>query len=177
MRLLTRFLAGLLVLVLLLGAGAFLLPRDIAVQRSVVIDAPPEDVFAHVSSLQAFAEWSPWAELDPGMKQEFTGPDSGVGNKMTWESDDPGVGSGTQEIIEIKENERVATSLDFGPMGQGAAQWMLAAKDGGTEITWAFQTDMGMNPIARYMGLMMDGWIGKDYEKGLEKLKARVEGG
>jgi effector-binding domain-containing protein len=32
-----------------------------------------------------------------------------------------------------------------------------------------------MNPIARYMGLMFDSWIGKDYDAGIANLKRVVE--
>jgi len=33
-----------------------------------------------------------------------------------------------------------------------------------------------MNPMGRWMGLMMDGWVGPDYETGLSNLKSLVEG-
>jgi effector-binding domain-containing protein len=36
-------------------------------------------------------------------------------------------------------------------------------------------TDVGMSPVGRYMGLMFDTWIGKDYEEGLANLKKLVE--
>jgi hypothetical protein len=36
---------------------------------------------------------------------------------------------------------------------------------------------MGVNPVGRWMGLMMDRWVGADYERGLANLKALVEGG
>ncbi len=177
MRFLMRFAAGLVLLVAVLAAVSFFLPREVSVARSVVIDAPPEAVFPHIDNLQAFAEWSPWSALDPEMQQSFSGPERGVGNRMEWMSDQSDVGSGSQEIVDLKENESVASLVDFGPMGQADAAWLLEAKDGGTEVTWAFRTDMGMNPVSRYMGLMMDGWVGADYEKGLANLKARAEGG
>lgn len=41
--------------------------------------------------------------------------------------------------------------------------------------TWGFDTDLGMNPIARYFGLVMDSMLGADYEKGLAKLKQVCE--
>jgi len=44
-------------------------------------------------------------------------------------------------------------------------------------VKWGFATDMGMNPIARWMGLMMDRWVGADYQKGLARLKDLVEAG
>ncbi len=177
MKALVRIVLGLVILVGVAAAGAYLLPREVAVSRTVTIEAPPEDVFVHINSLQAFHEWSPWAGRDPDMAVTFEGPETGVGNKMSWQSDQPDVGNGVQEIIALKENESVETALDFGDMGTATAEWQLAAAGGGTEVTWGFKTDMGMNPIGRYMGLMMDSWVGGDYEAGLANLKAAVEGG
>ena len=37
--------------------------------------------------------------------------------------------------------------------------------------------DMGMNPIGRWMGLTMDGMVGKDFDTGLASLKALAEKG
>eukprot|EP01023_Acetabularia_acetabulum_P038207 TRINITY_DN36513_c1_g1_i1.p2 TRINITY_DN36513_c1_g1~~TRINITY_DN36513_c1_g1_i1.p2 ORF type:complete len:157 (-),score=35.49 TRINITY_DN36513_c1_g1_i1:16-486(-) len=34
---------------------------------------------------------------------------------------------------------------------------------------------MGSGPMGRWMGLMMDRWVGADYEQGLQNLKAVVE--
>ena len=62
-------------------------------------------------------------------------------------------------------------------MGSANAKFVLAAKNGGTEVEWGFVSDMGMNPIGRWMGLMMDSWIGADYERGLSKLKEIAEAG
>ena len=35
---------------------------------------------------------------------------------------------------------------------------------------------MGARPAGRWLGLMMDNWVGADYERGLSNLKALVEG-
>jgi hypothetical protein len=43
-------------------------------------------------------------------------------------------------------------------------------------VTWMLDTDMGAGPIGRWMGLMMDKWVGGDYETGLQNLKSLVEG-
>ena len=175
MRLLKRLFATLLVVVIALVAIAYLLPREVTVTRSTTIDAAPAKVFAQVNSLQAGAQWSPWLDRDPDVQLIYSGPDSGVGNKLQWASDHPQVGNGTQEITASTENERVETALDFGDMGTGAAWFALAPQGEGTEITWGLKTDMGMNPIGRYMGLMMDKWVGADYEKGLSNLKSLLE--
>ena len=168
------FLAG---LVVLLAAGAFLLPREVAVERSIAIDAPPDAVFPHLNSTQAMGEWSPWLGRDPNIQLAFSGPETGAGNKLDWTSEVPEVGNGSQEITAVVENERVETALDFGEMGTAEAWLTLAPSGDSTEVVWGFVTDTGMNPMARYFGLMMDKWVGGDYETGLANLKALVEGG
>lgn len=177
MRLIKRIFGLLVIVVIALVAIAFVLPREVSVSRSVDIAAAPEAVFPHVNSLQKFSEWSPWSSIDPDMKVTYSGPEMGVGNKMDWASDDPKVGIGSQVITAAVDNESVSTELDFGPMGTADAEFLLAAKGAGTEVTWGFTTDLGMNPIARWMGLMMDSWVGADYERGLAALKEIAETG
>ena len=177
MRILKWVLGIVLALVVVFVVGGFLLPREVSVARSITIDAPPEEVFPHVNSLKAFNDWSPWTGRDPNMVPEFSGPDEGVGAVMAWESKQRDVGSGRQEITASVPDERVETALDFGEMGTAEAAFVLVPVDDGTEVTWSFTGDMGSNPVGRWMGLMMDSWVGGDYETGLANLKARVEGG
>ena len=160
---------------LILLLSSYLLPRNLFVARVTAIDAPPEAVFAQINSLQQFAKWSPWADEDPNMQTTFSGPDTGVGNRMEWQSDNPNVGSGSQIITASIENEMVGTMLDFGEMGQGRADFRISEKEGGTAVEWNFQTDLGLNPISRWMGLVISESVGEDYERGLERLKATAE--
>jgi len=158
-------------------AGAYMLPREVTVARSLEIKAGSEDVFPHINSLKAGAKWSPWLAIDPEVQTTFSGPDAGVGAKLAWASDHPNVGSGTQEITHSVAGERVETALDFGDMGTAKAMFVLAGADEGTTITWTLVSDMGNNPVGRWMGLMMDGWVGADFEKGLGNLKTLIEQG
>jgi hypothetical protein len=176
MRLFGRILGILIGILVLLAAGAYLLPREVVVTRSAVINAPPSAVFPWVNSLQKTAEWSPWMGLDPAMKVTFEGPEAGVGNVMSWVSAKPEVGSGRQEITASTPETRVESALDFGDMGTALASFDLAPEGTGTKVTWGLVSDMGNNPVGRYMGLMIDRWVGADYEKGLASLKAKVEG-
>ena len=176
MRVLKWLLGIVVVLVLLFVAGGFLLPREVSVARSVDISAPPGEVFGHVNSLRATQEWSPWLERDPNVAVTYSGPEEGVGASMAWESKDPQVGVGTQEIVASETDQRVETALDFGPMGTATASFILEDTGGGTRVTWDLVADMGNDPMGRWMGLMMDRWVGADYEQGLSNLKALVEG-
>ena len=171
-----KWIAGIIgVLAIVIVGGAYVLPREATVARSVAIAAGPEAVFPYVNSLKATAEWSPWLEIDPDVKTTYSGPDDGVESEMEWASDHPNVGNGAQEIMASVENERVETSLDFGEMGTAKAAFILAGSGSTTEVTWTLIADMGSNPVGRWMGLMMDGMVGADYEKGLSNLKALVE--
>jgi uncharacterized protein YndB with AHSA1/START domain len=172
---LKKILLGFVALVALLVAIAYVLPREVHVERSITIDAPPSAVYAKVSDFNKFNEWSPWFELDPNTEYTFTG-EPGKGQAMTWKSTKEEVGSGKQTIVDTKTDERVDLELDFGEHGLAKSSIILVGKDGKTDVTWTFESDMGMNPIGRWMGLMMDGFIGPDYDRGLAKLKSVVEG-
>lgn len=158
----------------LLVAGSFLLPSSVTVTRSVEIAAPPEKVFALVGDLRRFNEFSPWADIDPDTKYVFEGPDSGVGQKMSWTSANENVGTGSQTVTVHEPPGRMATELDFGQMGKAAATWELEPSGTGTKVTWGFHSQVD-GIVARWFGLMFDRWIGADYEKGLQRLKAAAE--
>lgn len=161
------------VIVVFVGGG-YVLPGEAVVQRQIVIAAPPEKVFVVIGNIKRFNEWSPWAELDPNMQYKFEGPETGVGQKMSWTSNNPDVGNGSQTITALEENKRTTTELDFGDMGKAVASMELAPVGGGTGVTWGFKTEL-KGAMERWFGLLFDRWIGADYEKGLAKLKALVE--
>ncbi len=161
------------VIVVFLGGG-YILPGEAVVQRQVVIAAPPEKVFAVIGNLKRFNEWSPWAEIDPDIQYIFVGPETGVGQKMSWTSNHPDVGNGSQTITGFEENKRTTTELDFGDMGKAVASMELAPVDGGTGVTWGFKKEL-KGAMERWFGLLFDRWIGADYEKGLARLKALAE--
>lgn len=175
MSIVKKILLGMLIVVVLLVLIGFLLPARAHVERSTTIEAPAAAVFALVDGFRSFNKWSPWAERDPETEYLFEGPDSGVGAKMSWASQNPQVGTGFQEVTVSEPPERVRTHLDFGSQGTAEAFFELEPVDSGTAVTWGFDTEFGMNLVSRYMGLMFDNWIGADYEAGLAKLKALAE--
>ena len=129
-----RFLGYLVFAVLALLAvtvgAAYLLPREVTVAREIVIDAPPDRIFPYLNSLHKAKEWSPWTGLDPKAKIEvnYAGPDSGVGSRMTWSSDDPRIGTGSQEIMASVPGQRVETALSFDDMGVSTSWQVLKAE-------------------------------------------------
>lgn len=164
---------GVVAFVAVVVGVAFVLPQQVHVERSAVIAASPDQVFAVVNDLTRAKEWGPWYKRDPKMEIAFEGPPAGVGAKLKWNSATEGEGS--QEVVESEPFKSITTKLDFGEQGTASAAFLFVSVEGGTKVTWSMDTDVGMNPVARYMGLMFDTWIGKDYEEGLANLKQLVE--
>ncbi|MCG6861559.1 MAG: SRPBCC family protein [Chromatiaceae bacterium] len=161
----------------LLIIGGLLLPGEIRVARSIEIDVPPAQVFPFVNDPEAFNHWSPWAAVDNETRYEFAGPESGVGARLSWSSDNPEVGSGTQEIIRSRPPEQVVMQLDFGPQGSAEASFDLEPVGTSTRVTWSFGYEIGYDLIGRYVGLLMERLVGEKYEEGLERLKRLAETG
>jgi hypothetical protein len=130
-------------------------------------------VFAIVGDLNRLQEYSPWHDIDPNTKYTFEVPAAGVGQKMSWTSDNANVGSGSQTVTEYQPPTHVASDLDLSVV-KAKATWDLAPAGTGTKATWGFQTRLD-GIAARWFGLMFDSWIGTDYEKGLAKLKIAAE--
>lgn len=162
-------------LAFVLAALSLLLPRHARVERSVVMAVPASTVFPFINDLRQFNTWSPWARIDSATQYEFTGPSSGVGASMTWHSEHPHVGKGSQHIIESVPDERVTAVLHLGDGDNATSTIVLAPQANSTRVTWNFDTDLGFNPLSRYFGLMLDSMVGSNYEQGLATLKSMVE--
>ncbi|MCB1552737.1 MAG: SRPBCC family protein [Xanthomonadales bacterium] len=158
----------------LLVIGAYLLPRHVKVERSIVIDRPASQVFTMLDGFSRFNEWSPWFPKDPNATYTRSGPEFGVGAAHAWEGNDD-VGKGRSTITASKPFERIDVKLEFEGMDPADYAYVLSPEGDGTQVTWTMQADMGNNPIGRWMGLMMDGWVGHDYETGLASLKKLIE--
>ncbi len=175
MKVLGKILLGLVIVVVLVAVVGFLLPREVHLERSITVDAQPTEVYQAINDFQNFNKWSPWAKIDPNTTYDYSGPSSGVGAKMSWTSDHPDVGSGSQEIIESVPNQKVTNVLLFDGFEPSHASLIIEPSGNGSSVTWTFDGDMGNNPIGRYFGLFMEDMLGPQYEEGLGNLKNMLE--
>ena len=175
MKVLKRILIALVVIVVILVVIGFLLPKTRHVERSVVIDAPPCVVFAQVNGFRDFNDWSPFMAVVPDAEYSFEGPDFGVGSKISWRVTDPKPETGSQIIVASTPYERVDVELNLGRQGGAQASYLLQPENGGTRLTWTFDTDFGLNIVGRYFGLVLDRQLGPLYAQGLANLKRIAE--
>jgi Polyketide cyclase / dehydrase and lipid transport len=168
---------GLVVLALIavLFVISLFLPSKVTVVRSAVLKAPAPVVFEQVNMLQNWERWSPWHTIDPQMLLSYEGPDSGKGAKYNWFSKHPDVGNGSVTITESIPNQRVDIKMVFEGQGDGLSLYQFEETPEGTKVTWTMESEMGDNPIGKYFGLMLDGLVGPDFERGLENLRGVVE--
>ena len=143
--------------------------------KSIVINASPEQVFAEINDYKKWPAWSPWAQRDKKMENIYTGNPAEVGHKNTWKSKSEG--SGSQEIVEIRNNEYIKSKLVFTDWdGETFTEFILKADGENTNVTWTMEGSE-FPFMARGFIFLMGGnkMIEKDYEEGLASLKKIVE--
>lgn len=163
------------ILVLIVGIAAMQSP-DYKGSRELSIDAPAEKIFPFLNSSKLAEQWGPWLEVDPQAKMSYSGPDTGVGSRASWES--PGqLGTGSATIVGSVPNKQVDIKLEYSkPMNMTQDSVYLIESTGGQSLVrW---TVTGQNSLmGRVMCLFvnMDKMVGGMFEKGLSNLKTLVE--
>lgn len=161
-------------LILFMVGGAFL-PKSLKIERSVQIDRPVAEVYPYVADFANWPSWNPWSEMEPGAVNTFSSPSSGKGASWSWEGTEIGKGSLTAE--EVKENEYLHSKLSFLEPWESEAkdEWRFTALDENTTgLSWSNEMELSY-PFERYYAFFLDIVLGKQMEKGLNKLKQVAE--
>jgi hypothetical protein len=170
-----KILIGIALLVAAFVAFVATRPATYRVERSIVVAAPAAATYARVVDLRKWESWSPWAKLDPGMKVDYAGPESGVGAVYHWKGNDK-VGEGRMTITGASADRLIQVKLEFlKPWAQTSlTQFTFAPDAGGTRVTWTMSGEHDFVGKLFAVFMDMDGMVGPDFEKGLEALKERA---
>ncbi len=169
--------AGILILaIILIGLiASLLLPKEVHIERKIMVNAPRDQVFDYVIHFGKFIEWSPWQEIDPDVKYEIN-DDGAEGARYHWMGNDE-VGEGEMVITHVSGMDSIAVALEFIKPFKSSAKtyYLLKDVDNGTEVTWGFKARYGvpMNLLLALSG--MNKALKADFDKGLNKLKEVVE--
>ena len=146
------------------------------VVRSTTIEADPARVHGLLNDFHQWVAWSPWEDLDPDLQRTYTGPDAGVGAHYAWQGNRR-AGRGSMEITGSTP-ERIDVDLVFLKPFDTASKVtfdLVPAGAGRTDVTWTMRGEQ--HGIWGLVGkvIPMDRFVGKDFEKGLARLKAVAE--
>jgi len=154
--------------------AAALVPGDCKYEKSITINAPIDKVWQHTNTLKAMDRWSPWNDLDPGMKKDWTGTPGQPGEKVCWSSIKEEAGQGCQEVKKVDAaHKRIDTDIVFlTPYKSEAQAYVILVSEGNrTKATWGFTSVIPYPFTIMKLIMNMEEAIGKDYQEGLTRLK------
>lgn len=152
--------------------------KEYSVEREVTIFKNKAEVFNYVKLLRNQNNYSKWAAMDPDMKKEFRGTDGTVGFVSAWNSQNPDVGKGEQEIVAIREGENIDYELRFLEPFESTSQAYMStasAGDNATLVKWGFKGNMAYPMNFMLLVMDMEGMLGADLQTGLDNLKRILE--
>jgi len=171
-----KILVGVVALIVAVLIFAATRPNTFRIERSIIIHAPANKIFALINNLHSWDSWEPDDRKDATMKKTFSGPASGTGATTEWDSKGQG-GKGRLSIIESVPSSKVAIKVDFvKPFeAHNLNEFKLEPDSGGTKVTWSIEAS---NLYAmKIMGVFFNipRQFGKHVESGLSNLKSVAE--
>jgi uncharacterized protein YndB with AHSA1/START domain len=150
-------------------------PGTFEYKRSISITAPPGQVFDLIADPVVFNTWNPFND-DPSINGTYSGPSRGAGARYTFES--KRAGSGYTEIVEESAPSRLGVRLVMRKpiAADNRVEFRLEPDAKGTTVTWAMSGENGFAGRLMNTFINCDRMIGRQFETGLERLKARAEG-
>lgn len=146
------------------------------VSRSTSIRAAPGTVHALIDDFHRWTQWSPWEDLDRDLQRSYSGPRAGVGAHYSWKGNRK-AGEGSMEITGSTPTA-VDVDLHFLKPFSNVSRVRLALTrtSTGTDVTWTMTGEKPGGLAGLFTRVVpMDRLVGKDFEKGLARLKAVAE--
>lgn len=171
-----KILIGLAAIVVVLVVIIALQSSTYHVERTATINAAAPVVFAQVNDFHKWNAWSPWAKIDPAMKQTFDGAPAGNGAGYAWVGNSE-VGEGRMTITESHPSDLIKIKLEFIKPFAATSNTVFTFKPEGnqTKVTWAMDGDKNFIAKAFHLFMNIDKMVGGDFEKGLAQMKAVAE--
>ena len=174
MKILKKILLWLVIVIVVISIGAQFLPSDWKVVRSIETKAAPEAIYPEFGTIKNWEHWNSFSLEDPNIKNTYSGPESGVGATVAWESKKFGNGGAT--ITQAFEPSGIEYDMHFEAFKEhSTGRILVTPMENGSRITYSVEGKYGRNPAHRIMGLFVDKFLGEFFERSLANMKRVAE--
>lgn len=144
------------------------LSKDVETNRKLTV------VYDTLNSLKRFKDWNVVPLRDPRMALKLSGPESGKGARLDYDSDKPNPGQGSWQIIDSQPGQSVTYALTNPERGSDKKMTFRFESTGrggrNVKITQSYDVDYGWDLLGRYAGLYVGRHVGDDMKLGLDRL-------
>jgi len=176
MRNLKLFAISIAAIIIFVGIVGMFLSKEFSVSRSISIAASKNSIHYFVGDLDNWEQWTTWKLDDPDMAIFKGIKSTGIGASQSWKGTS---GEGKLEFTETSANNGIVYDLYFDGGDLKSIASILYSNDtnnsANTIVTWNMSGSMDIPILGGYFSMIMDGMIGKMYERGLKRLKAVSE--
>ncbi len=175
-----KVLKFILIVVLVLVTGVLIaglvMPKDVEITRTELINAPKEQVFEQIVKFRNWPNWSYWHAMDTGMKLTYEGTDGEPGSSYTWLSDESGNAKLSNTSV---TGTAMKFHIDFYKPFENKADGDFIVTDtaGMSKVTTHFKTTcpFPLNGMQIFPFMNMKRMLDIAFEEGLKKMKAHTE--
>ncbi len=169
-----EFLIAIVLVVVIFVVVGLALPSHRHLYFTTETNRPLPVVFDMLSGFKRFKDWTPLTKQDPNIQFNLTGPDSGTGAHVDYNSQSAAIGSGSWQVAEVVPNEKIVYDVVNNDYGSNKTMTFRFKKVGNQklsiEITQDYDVDYGWNLFGRYAGLYVTRSVGDPIKAGLNSL-------
>ncbi|MFQ3185382.1 SRPBCC family protein [Marinomonas primoryensis] len=167
LRKVTRILA---LIILLMVVGGFFMPTDYRVERSVLIDAPRDEIYKDLFQGDSLPNWM---FIQKGKVNSFKGTlDEGDSVALSY---DEVPEQGVLSVIELSEN-RIRFDVRPKPKVNIVHNVItLQPSNGATLVAWTIEGNLSAGLLSPYLAMFANNIAGDNFERSLQNLKKQVE--
>ncbi|MFL6592143.1 MAG: SRPBCC family protein [Luteimonas sp.] len=150
------------------------LPSSRHLSEKVETNRKATIVYDTLDSLRRFKDWNPLVLRDPRMQLKLSGPESGVGARLDYNSNVAALGDGSWEITANDPGHSVTYAITNPQRGHDKRSTFVLRPTGHSgrniEITQNYDVTYGWDLLGRYAGLYVARHVGDDMKMGLDRL-------
>lgn len=159
-----------------LSVWGLLAPKEMTVERQLLIDSAPDSVLKQIVLFRHWEKWSPWIEKDPSIQLDYFGTVGQVGSGYRWVGSNKDSGKGSMTCTKLVGDTVMTYCVAMTePWACESGGWFKVRAVGDqTVVFWHMQQP---SPFPKNILMMMMGFeemMAADFDKGLGNIKTIV---